>query len=109
MSGIDLSDFKDGIVGPREKEALLNEITLLTHTREIALRRQAELEGTVASLERVLAAVVQQEGDYDTTQDDMVLVLGEDAFDSVVDNVASFEIIPDGDYLRLVNTYKADG
>lgn len=108
MSAIDLSSFKDKTIGPREKEALLAELEMLAATREIALRRQAELEATNEAYSRALSVVVDLMGE-DDGQGKKFIAVDAAAFAESIERVAAFSLDPVGNTLHLVNSYAHAG
>ena len=108
MSALDLSKYRDRVVGPREAEAMMNELETMAATREIALRRQAELEQTNEGYSRALSVLVDLYGTDDGNGKKFLAIPGEKFMESV-QRVVAFSMDPGRNTLHLVNTYRFDG
>ena len=60
---VDLSQFQDGPVGPRQFEAMMDELRMMAETRELALRAAARAEGLIGAYVAGLAATIAAFGE----------------------------------------------
>ena len=105
---VDLRSVKDGAVGPRERETLQRELEMMAQTRELALRRQVELEQMNEGYSRALSVLVDIYGEDDGEGKKYLVIPGERFAESVA-RVAAFSMDPGRSTLHLVNTYRYDG
>ena len=105
---VDLRSVKDGAVGPREREALQREMEMMAQTRELALRRQVELEQVNEGYSRALSVLVDLYGEDDGEGKKFLAIPG-DEFKRAVERVAVFSMDPGRSTLHLVNTYRYEG
>ena len=105
---VDLRSVKDAAVGPRERETLQRELEMVALTRELALRRQVELEQMNEGYSRALSVLVDLYG-TDDGEGKKYLVIPGDRFAESVARVAAFSMDPGRSTLHLVNSYRYDG
>ena len=108
MSAFDLSQFNGRGAGPRETAAMMNELETVVQTREIALRRAAELEQVNDGYSRALSVLVDLYGEDDGNGKKFVAIPAERFMESVK-RVVAFSLDPGRATLHLVNTYRYDG
>ena len=106
--GVDLAPLKEGLVGPRERETMQREMETMAQTRELALRRQVELEQVNEGYSRALSVLVDIYGE-DDGEGKKYLVIPGDRFAESVARVAAFSMDPGRSTLHLVNSYRYDG
>ena len=106
--GVDLAPLKEGLVGPRERETHLSELEMVALTRELALRRQVELEQVNEGYSRALSVLVDIYGEDDGEGKKYLAIPGERFAESVA-RVAAFAMDPGRSTLHLVNTYRYEG
>ena len=105
---VDLRSVKDGAVGPRERDTMQREMEMMAQTRELALRRQVELEQVNEGYSRALSVLVDLYGEDDGEGKKFLAIPG-DEFKRAVERVAAFAMDPGRSTLHLVNTYRYEG
>ena len=106
---VDLSLAKDRLLDqPRVQEAMSSELRMMVETRELALRRQVELEQMNEGYSRALSVLVDLYGEDDGEGKKFLAIPGDD-FKRAVERVAVFSMDPGRSTLHLVNTYRYDG
>ena len=106
---VDLSLAKDRLLDqPRVQEAMSSELRMMVETRELALRRQVELEQMNEGYSRALSVLVDIYGEDDGEGKKYLAIPGERFAESVA-RVAAFAMDPGRSTLHLVNTYRYEG